>query len=130
MSTIKFASFKLFCYFTIIWFGNNFNFRDPWSYNHLFGWIGEYTFQMISGDLYLIISMLFASFFISVCLHHRAFSEQFQALLNQLDVKSKELITQTAQKHDEQNQQYNHMRQKEIHMLLHRIVQFHILTTE
>lgn len=97
----------------------------------MYGWIAEYTFQMISGDLYLIISMLFASFFISVCLHHRAFSEQFQALLNQLDVKSKEVIAdEEVQKIDERNQQYNHMAKKKIHIFLHRIVQFHILATE
>lgn len=79
---------------------------------------------MISGDLYLIISMLFASFFISICLHHRAFSEQFQALLNQLNSST------NAQKHDERNQQHNHMRQNEIRILLNGIVQFHILMTE
>lgn len=88
----------------------------------MYGWIGEYAFQMISGDLYLIISMLFASFFISICLHHRAFSEQFQALLNQLDIS----IDEAARK----NVQQYHMRQKRIHVLLNGIVQFHTLTTE
>lgn len=77
---------------------------------------------MISGDLYLIISMLFASFFISICLHHRAFSEQFQALLNQLDIS----IDEAARK----NVQQYHMRQKRIRVLLNGIVQFHTLTTE
>lgn len=106
--------------------------RDPWSYKNLYGWIGEYTFQMISGDLYLIISMLFASFFISVCLHHRAFSEQFQALLHQLNVRNDELVAgMMAQGHDERNQQqYNHRQRQKIRIFLHRIVQFHILTTE
>lgn len=86
---------------------------------------------MISGDLYLIISMLFASFFISVCLHHRAFSDQFQALLNQLDGRNKELVTNIAiQKYDDRNKQCNYMRQNRIHELLNGIVQFHILTTE
>lgn len=104
---------------------------DPWSNNYLYGWIGEYTFQMISGDLYLIISMLFASFFISICLHHRAFSEQFQALLNQLDIRNKELATdEVAQKYDERNQQCNSIRRNRINVLLKNIVHFHTLTTE
>lgn len=95
--------------------------RDPWSMDNLYGWIGEYTFQMISGDLYLIISMLFASFFISICLHHRAFSEQFQTLLNQLDIS-----TGVADKKGfQENQQHNRIR-----ILLNGIVQFHILMTE
>lgn len=107
------------------------DFRDPWSYNNIYGWIGEYAFQMISGDLYLIISMLFASFFISICLHHRAFSEQFQALLHQLNVRNDALIAgMAAQTHDERNRQYNHMQRQKIQTLLHRIVQFHILLTE
>lgn len=90
----------------------------------MYGWIAEYAFQMISGDLYLIISMLFASFFISICLHHRAFSEQFQALLNELSACA------AAQVHAEQNQNDNVMRKKRIRTLLQRIIQFHILLTE
>lgn len=122
MSTAK-IGISWICFIILALYG----FRDPWSYDNLYGWIGEYTFQMISGDLYLIISMLFASFFISVCLHHRAFSEQFEALLNQLNAKNDELIAdRTAQVHDE----CNHMRRQNIRIFLHRIVQFHILTTE
>lgn len=86
---------------------------------------------MITGDLYLIISMLFASFFISVCLHHRAFSEQFEALLYQLNVRSEELVAGVSvEMHNERNHQYNQMRRKKIHTLLQRTVQFHILMTE
>lgn len=97
----------------------------------MYGWIGEYAFQMVSGDLYLIISMLFASFFISVCLHHRAFSEQFEALLHQLKVRNDELMAETtSQGHNERNQKYIDMRRQKIDMFLHRIVQFHILATE
>lgn len=102
---------------------------DPWDYDTLYGWISEYAFQMISGDLYLIISMLFASFFISVCLYHRAFSEQLEATLNQLNELS--IKATAAQVHDEErNKQLNFMRRKRIYALLHRIVQFHVLLTE
>lgn len=102
-----------------------FSVRDPWSYDNLYGWIGEYAFQLVSSDLYLIISMVFASFFISVCLHHRAFSEQFEALLHQLNARNNALIAgMAAHGHDEPNQRHK------IQIFLHRIVQFHILLTE
>lgn len=110
-----FGVFFIYTILLVLYFSS----RDPWNNDNLYGWIGEYAFQMISGDLYLIISMLFASFFISICLHHRAFSEQFQTLLNQLNAS----IDVAAQNHHQ-------MRQNRIRILLDGIVQFHILTTE
>lgn len=93
--------------------------RDPWSHESLIGWSIEYTFQVISGGSYLLISMVFASFFICICLHHHSFSKQFRGLLNILEVEIKKF-------HDHHSKSQH----KKIILLLCQLVQFHTSTKE
>lgn len=62
----------------------HFLFRDPLDTSQFIGWTLEYIYQMISGIAYLVISMIFASFFMTICFNHMAFCQQMQALINKL----------------------------------------------
>lgn len=88
--------------------------RDPWSHQDIIGWIVEYIFQLISGSSYLFISMIFASFFISVCLVLNAFCKQFRALLDDLQYDNFEDLK----------------RKKTTKLLLYKLIDFHTTTKE
>lgn len=101
-----------------------FYYSDPFDGHHIDGWIAKYIFQTITGDLYLFISMIFASFFISVCLHHCAFSKQFEMLINQISGQSE------CQEYEGQRMENNRDHDRKILFMLCKLVEFHASTKE
>lgn len=93
-------------------------FSDPFDTHVISGWIAEYAFQTVSGDLYAFISMVFASFFIATCLHHCAFSKQFQALVNDLN-------DEIHSRNQAEHHQERHNHHLKIISMLCQLVRFH-----
>lgn len=57
----------------------------PWNQHTLSGWIGVTTFCFFSSGNYMIVNGAFLSFFIVICVHHRAFYHYFDKLLQKLN---------------------------------------------
>lgn len=100
--------------------------RDHIDRENINGWIAEYTFQIISGTFYLFISVVFASFYISVCLQHCAFSDQIEALIKQIRHEIKRPVND----YDNQRIKTSYQRETEIMLQLCELVQLHSSTKE
>lgn len=50
----------------------------PWNQQTPFGCFWEIVYHIVVGEVYLFLNGTFLLFFVSLCLHHRAFYERFQ----------------------------------------------------
>lgn len=57
----------------------------PWNQQTLIGYSAEFVFVALFCGIYFISNGSFVLLFISICLHHRAFLQMFQQLVNEFD---------------------------------------------
>lgn len=62
-------------------------FRLPWDQTTIFGYFGTILFSTICADVYLFMNGSILLLFVSICLHHQAFSQIVHDLAIQLDAQ-------------------------------------------
>lgn len=60
-------------------------FRLPWDQFTTIGWIFEQIYCDITLVPYLLVILLFLTFFVSICEYHRAFYELFQSQIDEVN---------------------------------------------
>lgn len=105
---------KFFYLFRVVWVKNvklnaiNANCLNefsslPWNQDTVLGYLGEICFNIVTGEAYLASTSIIL-FFISMCLHHRAFYHIFRhsvSKINHLDKKrtNKEILCEVIRFH-------------------------------
>lgn len=71
-------------------------YRFPWDQHNIQSWTFELVFIVFAGCSYFIVNGILLSFFIGICIYHRAYYKIMQALLDNIetegDYKSKRKV--------------------------------------